>query len=540
MPTSDPSNVLFKIAHPDLYERNPFNLLNLSVNATARDIRRRKEDIEAAFEAGTEADEFRSVLPIDEEREPPPREAVDEAFAALEDPEMRMAYALFWFWPASENIKFASSNEDIAYWIDNYGKRMASGWRTDQAPMTPSRCHNLAVMHHMKALATELSSIAKKLPCANTKEIDDLWKSAIKWWNAVTADADFWHTVADMVSTLNDPRLDYRFARSLRDQFAFAFDQINVELAIDFAKAGCDSEAKRQVEYMKLSQPDADDVEGTFDDAFSGLLRQTEAICKTARAETDKNPTDGLHQANLILEQTDELLRVSRIVLEKGTPVRNAIVTTIFSAVRNCLIAYGNKTQEWGGCLELCAKLKALAETPAQEKSVAEDGKIITTNMQQNDLASLRMECWLCKSHDHLTYSSDFSVPMYGNVVKNGHRYTWKSIKVPVPICAHCLKKYKKGEYGSCIAAIGTICIGACIGAVFYATGKIKYGDFWSDGVAPGALWGFFASLVIYKISGGVLKMIYGVNDSKIDEYPEVTELERQGYEIGEKPPQVQ
>ena len=43
MPTADPSNVLFKIAHPDLYERNPFNLLNLPIDATAKDIRRRRE-----------------------------------------------------------------------------------------------------------------------------------------------------------------------------------------------------------------------------------------------------------------------------------------------------------------------------------------------------------------------------------------------------------------------------------------------------------------------------------------------------------------
>lgn len=54
MPAPDPTNVLFKIAHPDLYERNPFNVLNLSVDATAKDIRRRREDIEAAFDAGTE------------------------------------------------------------------------------------------------------------------------------------------------------------------------------------------------------------------------------------------------------------------------------------------------------------------------------------------------------------------------------------------------------------------------------------------------------------------------------------------------------
>ncbi len=44
MTTPDPTNVLFKIAHPDLYARNPFNLLNLPIDATAKDIRRRQAE----------------------------------------------------------------------------------------------------------------------------------------------------------------------------------------------------------------------------------------------------------------------------------------------------------------------------------------------------------------------------------------------------------------------------------------------------------------------------------------------------------------
>ncbi len=97
MPTTDPSNVLFKIAHPDLYERNPFNVLNLSVDATAKDIRRRKEDIEAAFDAGTEANEFADIIPGDDLRAIPTRDEVRDLFAKLEDPEQRIAYSLFWF-----------------------------------------------------------------------------------------------------------------------------------------------------------------------------------------------------------------------------------------------------------------------------------------------------------------------------------------------------------------------------------------------------------------------------------------------------------
>ncbi len=74
---------------------NPLNLLNLPIDATAKAIRRRREDIEAAFEAGTEAEEFRHVLPLDDQRKPPTQDAVHEAFDALNDPELRIDYSFF-------------------------------------------------------------------------------------------------------------------------------------------------------------------------------------------------------------------------------------------------------------------------------------------------------------------------------------------------------------------------------------------------------------------------------------------------------------
>ena len=436
MATVDPTNVLFKIAHPYLYARNPFNLLNLPVNATAKDIRRRREDIEAAFDTGTEAEEFKFVLPLDESREPPTHEAVDEAFAALEDPEMRMAYALFWFWPTDICPKLKCNDIDDA---------IIEKWESESGNSLVYR-HNLAAYRHFMALAIEEK--LRDCPSLVTDETAILahWQNAISLWNSVVSEADFWHLVSEMVSSLNDPRLDYRFARSLRDQFAFAFDLINVELAIAFAKARRESDAKRQVEYMKLSQPDADDIDGTFDDAFSGLLRQTEAICKTARAEANKNPNDGLNQANLILEQTDEPLRVSRIVLEKGTAIRNAIVTTIFSAVRNCLIAYGNKTADWDCCLKLTARLKDLAETSEQTAIAMEDEKVILGNIKTKEEEET---CWFCKrKYDLVRKCIDHPVSLYGEIRK-GYQFgqvLFSQRTVSVPVCSEC---QWKADYSS-------------------------------------------------------------------------------------------
>ena len=402
MPAPDPTNVLFKIAHPDLYERNPFNVLNLSVDATAKDIRRRREDIEAAFDAGTEADEFAGMIPADDGRKTPTRAEVDDLFAALEDPERRIAYKLFWFWPTeTDPATAAKSKRD-----PNAAYRHTDAVRTWEnralaSPRSESvvERHNLAVYSHLMALYGEQSSRQRTAQQVSA-DVDNHWRDGIRWWNDLAGDPELWHSVSESVTALNDPRLDYRFARSLRDQFAYAFDQINVELAIEFAKTGREADAKRQVAYMKLSQPGSDDVEGTFDDAFAGLLKQTEAIVDAALAEAKAKPKDGLKQANAVLNQTAEPLRVSRIVLDKGSPVRDAIVSAVFAGVRGCLIAYGNETKNWDECLKLTEKLKGIAETEEQKKKAEEDETIILRN-RKDSVDDNR--CWFCGNpiHDH-------------------------------------------------------------------------------------------------------------------------------------------
>lgn len=442
MPTPDPTNVLFKIAHPNLYVRNPFNLLNLPIDATARDIRRRREDIEAAFEAGTEAEEFRHVLPLDASRKAPTPDAVHEAFDALNDPELRIAYSFFWFWPDPETgnrnyEKLFTDGDTYAEWSIKARKIPA------RQPLRTAITHNLGVFNHLKGLDYDIQLLEREdwrnmLQKPFAQEADEHWRAAIRYWNTVSTDAEAWHVLSDIVSSLNDPRLDYRFARSLRDQFAFAFDQINVELAIDFAKVGRDTDAKRQVEYMKLSQPEADDVEGTFDDAFAGLQRQTEAIVKAAREEVDRNPKSGLTKIDEILERTKEQVQISRIVFEKGTPIRESIITTIFAGVRNCMIAYGNETKNWYGCLTRIPALKTLAENDRQRTLVAEDEKIIAGNKKYQDEEET---CWFCKQKfSTCRPRKTATINLWGDM-RMGAQFgevTFSKRSIGVPLCDGC------------------------------------------------------------------------------------------------------
>ena len=345
------------------------------------------------------------------------------------------------------------------------------------------------------------------------------WKAAIYWWNDVAEQPDFWHVVSENVSALGDPRVDFRFARALKEQFAFAFDQINVELAIDFVKQRREADAKRQVEYMKLSQPDTDDVEGTFDEAFAGLLRQTEAIIEAAVAESNKNPKDGFRQANAILERTGEPLRISRTILPKGTSIRTAICTTIFGGVRSCLIAYGNDTTDWDRCLNLTKQLKQIAETDEQRRVLGEDEKIIADNKKTKEEEG---RCWFCK-RNHATPGCELMVPMYGDVQHDyfENKIRWRTIELRVPRCSSCKSSTAFRDFilrntwiFVCIALFSNP-IGWMI-LMFWVLGSIK------AGVAPTLNWW---SESLYRKFG-----------PQYSDFPQYKELKSHGWEDGKRP----
>ena len=86
-----------------------------------------------------------------------------------------------------------------------------------------------------------------------------------------------------------------------------------------------------------------------------------------------------------ILERTKEPVQISRIIFEKGAPIRESIITTIFAGVRNCMIAYGNATTDWEGCLRRIPALKALTENDRQTALVAEDERIISENKKAKE-----------------------------------------------------------------------------------------------------------------------------------------------------------
>ena len=81
----------------DMLPNNPFYILGLPSDATPRQIRRRKEDLEAAHELGDK--NWNASFPyLLKGSSIPSFETVKEAFARLEDVEDRVVAGFFWFW----------------------------------------------------------------------------------------------------------------------------------------------------------------------------------------------------------------------------------------------------------------------------------------------------------------------------------------------------------------------------------------------------------------------------------------------------------
>ena len=101
-----------KLFSPNLYWRNPYNVLQLSVYATPKDIRKKKEDLDATSFCGNVRDSYSRLLPYGWEIS---SEVTDELFETLKSPESRLFYWLLWFWPLETGAR--GIDESIQYLI---------------------------------------------------------------------------------------------------------------------------------------------------------------------------------------------------------------------------------------------------------------------------------------------------------------------------------------------------------------------------------------------------------------------------------------
>lgn len=450
---------MIDVCKPGVYHDNIFYLTGLPVDASSRDIARRQDDLKAAEVSGDWKSEFRHVL---RGSGIPTPENLRDAFVIMQDPERRFVDEFFWFWP----LDCGTGKKDPALQhllTGSYDLAIAT-WQTQQYAPGRARTvsqHNLAVLYHFYAIDRELAVLSdEKLPPADFQQMTDHWRLSFSHWEALANDDDFWGIVTERIRVLNDPRLTTGFARRMRQTFPIAFDQINAMLALDYAKKGRYSDARRHVVYMNETHQGLDDVERTVTEIFAPMEKRIGMMAAFAADVAQKHPEKGLKSAQDLLDSAKESLEVAKGLLDDGHSTRTQLFDLVATTCFGCLIAYGNKTSDWEPCIALLIRAEQLAVTEDFKKRVRENLEIATRN---HEAKTLHETCWFCKKN-RADIGSTLEVKMYGEVRASrkrdisemfavsterekmdilmdisGQKCEWKNISIKVPRCGGCV-----------------------------------------------------------------------------------------------------
>lgn len=492
-------SMLMRMCTENVYSENIFHVLGLRTSATARQIRRRREDFESAKALGGES--WKEAFHLIGSRAVPCEDEVEEAFSKLEDPECRIVSEFFWVWLMGEDdcavdeIVAGRKDSAVAIWeqeANGYGERRLVAR------------HNLAVMYQMLAVDAEEVVLAGGVCDGRMQEN---WQKAFECWEELADSDDFWEIYEKRMRELDDPRLTGGFIRRFRKEFPIAFDNINAQLAARYAKAGKIVEAKRHIDYMKRTMSGLDDIQENMNIIFSPMEQRVKLLIDGYDAKVKTDAALGLECANKLLVDTEEIRRVALGMSEGGQRIRAGLFALIVKTCNFYQVQYGNKTEDWNGCKKLLERLKVIACTPESKKIVEGNLKTVEGNIKYDETES---HCWFCKTAKATTR---FDLKMYGDVVKTGNETHWRILTIPIPACAGCCRRFKITR-----TVLNLLMPFTFLGAI--AAGAAT--ESWLVGIGV-----FVGMLVAYSCLSA---------DNKCDEYPAVKEALGKGFKMGDHP----
>jgi hypothetical protein len=364
--------ILMQAAAPDIYRINAFRISGLNVNATTREISNQIQKNQMQEKYGEKMENHKSPFPI----EPPPDiDKLRQALHRLRDPETRIIDEFFWFWPHSlentlkDHALEALSRSDF--------KTAESLWINYEATLTESNVskHNLAVLSHLLVLDIELN--VNSLTEEEIAKRDNYWKDTFKRWKLLIEHEGFWGRLTARVRQMDDPRLTTGFVKRLRESLPYAILQINGMMAVEFAEKGKEEEAKRHLDLIRTSGFDCVAIDIALRRATDPVRKRIKVICLSACDESDKDNRRGIEFGRQVLTQTQNQLKVLKILLPEKKIIIEGAEDDIIDNVFSCYIKYVNKTEDYVSALELINSINNFIKSDASKVKVDEKIKTI-------------------------------------------------------------------------------------------------------------------------------------------------------------------
>ena len=377
---------LIELATPHIYRRNLFRVLGLPVNASPKDVQQQQNRRKIQEKLGIAASAHHGGPLV---LEPPPTEEdIRAAMERLNRPVDRLLDELFWFWPTNGSV----AGDPALKAVEQGNVDKAAKLWTEQAELGGQReiaTHNLAVLDHLVALDYEARLASQSLDTKEQEPLADLWLRVFVRWGEVLDGEEFWSVVKNRVRDLDDAQLTTGCVRRVRGTLPTALLLINAKIAYSAAERS-DSELARQ--HYQLLQL-ADFRCGLADEAIRESLKPIRNRIKTAtdnaKGRWTRTPHHGNRFAQELHEQAKSVLAIVVAILPENDLTRAGLHDLVAETMREGLVDFGNKTNDWQECDRILKLAEELAIGQAVKTKLSNDRAIVQQNAKDgNDWCS--------------------------------------------------------------------------------------------------------------------------------------------------------
>ena len=504
---------------PLVYQKNAFRIAGLAVDSSARDIRRRDEELTALARLGG-APPIRpgALLPW---HPPPGLDAVRESIEDLRIPVRRLVHELFWFWPAATgdqgHLLLGQGDHDGA----------AAAWHrvaADAEEVALERAvaqHNVTVLEHLQLLESEH-------PPGET------WIRVLRLWRAIWKSDLCWQWLQDRVMDRNDPRLTANTVADLRAALPGALLAINATLAAKHWEAGESAGAERQLGYIRASGFPAEAIEQALAAIGGPLIETVRRDCRRVDEVLGADKSAAVRVATELLDRTARPLALVDSLYPAGHAARMGAHDEVGGTTLAITLSAHGEHMDDAAAQVLIGRAIEVAESEAMRTRLGENLTILKANLEALELQRIWGSCWFCGTS--LTdLDSGRPVPMYGEVERRyyggGTRVTWRSATLQVPRCPTCKNRQEAVQRRSGNYLLGVIAVGILLGvAVGFATHRIFF-------PILGAL---IFMILIYNLppTPGIrrTKGAEKQDEARARAFPSVVERVEAGWHFGTKP----
>ncbi len=382
--TTSTSNGLTRLltdsAQPNLYQQNAFRLLELPAECSLAEAGKRLKMLEIIAKTGAPLPPGPGrALPLPSA---PDTFAVTAAMQRLQDPFTRLMDEFFWFWPLTPGEN--QSDEALAALRSGNLDQAVNSW--NDRPLSDSAAgHNLAVLYHILALDLEQAGAERPLTDEEQKNLDQYWRQSFRRWSSLLTTEAFWRRLEDRVRAIGDLRLRPEAVSELRNSIARTLLLINARLAGTAADKGDYATTRRHVRLMNESTFDQSAILDSLHEAVDSLRDRLKTFVANAKKETEQDPIHANKAVERMINLSTPVLSAVDQLLPVDSAAREACHDDVALGGLECLIAYGNRTEDWKGAMTLVSRIRPLVYSDSGRQRVEENIKQLEENAKSGN-----------------------------------------------------------------------------------------------------------------------------------------------------------